>query len=489
MKYLFILVYAFLNLTVLASERQGLERSIAQITVYSQPPDFDAPWRKKNIKTSRFLGVMVRPGIVLISAHSIAYQSMIELNLVGDSSKVPMEVELVDFNVNLALLRPREAGALKGMTPIDIGPPLKINEVAALISGKNKQRLSRSPARLHEVSLNQASTSSYSFIFHLFEVRKTHGLGWSEPVLDTKGRLTGLAVGQDSDFVYAIPLKIIDHFLKDWMNGSYQGFPMLGLRFGGLDSPFLRRYLDIPQNETGVLITSILENSPYLDKLKVNDVLLKIGRESIGNNGYFNHKRWGRVHFIELLANYYAGDEIKLTVLRSHDTLEISANSRPYDQQMYLIPGYPFSGVKHLVFGGLLFQELNLGFLNTWGKKWQRRAPVEMVYKYLNENKPTRNGNKRIIILNRVLPDPHNKGYQGLSNVILLKVNGREVDSIPSLREALKHPRNKEKPVAVFEFYAAGGKIVLDYHGISVAHGRIAKNYQIHTDSTFFKNN
>ena len=477
----------FLSVKALA-KNTSYQSHVVQITVYSQEPDFDAPWRQKRVGSNVHLGVMVAREKVLVAAHAVAYHTMLELSLVGDSEKIPMVVSHVDYNANLALIEPKEKGALfkRKLKPIKLGNDIPMNTEVTLVYGRHRQRLYQAPARLREVSIKQVLTSSYAYSHYLFEVRKTTGLGWSELLVDKNNKMIGLAVGQDSETLYAIPVKIIKHFLKDTAAKKYRGFTMLGLGIRKLDSPHLRDYLNLEKDANGVLVSKVYGNSAFLDKLKPYDVITHFGDVPISRSGYYEHKVWGKVHFVDLLAGYHAGDKIKLTILRDGKKKVLSAVSRAYDQQEYLIPGYPFSGVSHLIFGGFLFQELNLGFLKTWGDGFHRTAPEEMVYKFSYHNEASKGQKKRVIVLNKVLSDPHNKGYQSLSNVIVREVNGRKIESFADLKEALKNPENPKKKLARFLFSAGGGEVILDYNGLDEAHQRIAKNYHIQEEKTFF---
>ena len=48
-----------------------------------------------------------------------------------------------------------------------------------------------------------------------------------------------------------------------------------------------------------------------------------------------------------------------------------------------------------------------------------------------------------IVILSQVLPDAFNLGYQDQRYQVLQKVNGRRVNTLAELREALNHPTDK----------------------------------------------
>ena len=143
-----------------------------------------------------------------------------------------------------------------------------------------------------------------------------------------------------------------------------------------------------------------------------------------------------------------------------------------------------------MVFLKMVFQELTKNYLLQWGREWKGLAPYDLLYLYEYKNLPQENPNERIVVLNRVLADSFNRGYTELRHLVLDEVNGRKIKSLEELKSVLR-----DQPVmhhgqryARFRFLHGGGEVILDYEGLSNAHARIAKTYEISTATSFFGN-
>lgn len=480
MRWLLPLILCFAG----AAAAQDFDNHVVQVVTFVQRPDFDSPWKKNEPTPAYHLGTLVGPRRILVSAHAVSNARSLEMSRVGDSRKYALKAAFVDYAANVALLEPEDPEALKGLTPLALGAPLKPGDQATLLSGTRGEKLVTVPLRLREVEVRRSGTSGLLMPHYYFEVRQTSGLGWSEPVI-VNGRLVGIAVGQSSNTVFGLPLDILRHVLADAASPRYRGFGRLGLTVKPLTSPDLRAYLKAANDRRGVLVTEVAPNSPFLGLVQPHDVLLQIGDTPISETGSYQNPAWGRMHFIAKIADFYAGDKVRLKIQRQGVIQDISGELKRYDPKEDFVPDLHEGLDAHLIYGGLLFQELSKNFLESWGDEWLTNAPEQFVFLYSFRNKAQ--GGKRQIVLNRVLADDFSKGYEKMANQLLYEVNGVAVHSLDELREALKKPI--EKPTgrfAVFQFTHGGGSIVLDYDGLKEAHERMAKHYNIYSDASFF---
>lgn len=471
-----------------ATSSDNFDKSITIIEVATQEPDFDNPWRGKQIDTTNHLGVVLSPKHILVTAFAVTHQTSIQVRLRGSANPVPAVIDLVDNNANLAILVPATGIDFGDVKPIKIGSDLAIGKTAELYSGRNKSRFISSPVRLHDIEVKEVLTSDYQYAHYLFQVHETKGLGWSEPVFNKARELLAITSGQDEDNLYAIPAKIIKHFWLDYQqNRPYLGFTSLGISIGHLNTPQIRAFIGVSRAQPGVMVTRVAKTSPFFGKLQQYDVITAIANHPIIGSGLYNHPAWGKISFIDIIADFHSGDQISMTVLRANKPLNITARGKPHNQNDALVPGFVTGPIPHLIFNGFLFQELSLGFLKTWGNSWLGRAPEPMVYIYKYRNNNDYEGRKRVIVLNRVLADPQNRGYQSLKNSILRSVNGIEIESMDDLRTALKNPTSIQDGHARFVFAYADGEVILHYTGLKAAHERIAENFNIKHGESFFE--
>jgi len=458
------------------------------VSVANQTTDYYSPWMKKDVETQTHLGTVVAPNRILMTAAALAGARLIEMQKFGSTTKIPLVPVFIDYEVNLALLKCDDPEALVGFRPLSTGGEVPLFANTKILTARNSLKLNEQRAILKQVTMQNSPTSSYALPNYGLEVQKSSGLGWSEPVV-VERTLVGLSVSQQGNLVQAIPAPVIRHFISDADSGRYRGFPFLGIATEPLISPYYRELLGAAASRGGIRITKVLATSPYLGALQRDDVLVAIGGTAIDAQGYFNHPHWGRVYFSYLINQKFAGDDLTLAVLRGGKPLTVTKTLRRFDRNRNLIPYFRADvDEPHLIFGGLVFQELSRPYLMTWGKNWERTAPNDFLFFWNYRNFPPPAPGERQVILNRVLADAFNIGYKDFWQAPLRQVNGKPVASIAALREVLATaPVVKDgKRFAVFNFSDDNGEIILSYEGVDEVHGRIAENYGVNDKNSFF---
>src|SRR5690606_7351009 len=131
----------------------------------------------------------------------------------------------VDYEINLALLEPTDAEALKGMQPVRFVDEVPLDSTLTVLRARDNNQLVSASATLQEVSIYSSVTSEYSFATYLLKTQQTT-LGWAEPLV--RGDVVAaVGSGQDSQYLHAIPGGIVNQFLRDVASGSYRGFPSI----------------------------------------------------------------------------------------------------------------------------------------------------------------------------------------------------------------------------------------------------------------------
>ncbi len=458
-----------------------LEKSIVAVTAYQQVPDYDSPWRQRPVRRETHFGTLVSGGLILVTADAVRYAKMVEFTRFGDSERRPLQVVFADEAADLAVLRPQNRDALQGMTPLPLGGNLKEGEAVDLVTDQASIKLLKTQATVKEVGIDGVGSLPFGLTHYTLELRQSRGFGRSEPLVK-EGQLMGLVVTQRSGEVLALPTRVLRHFLLDVQGrGKYRGFVRLGISVQDLDSATLREYLGAKGSRDGVLVTEVFTGSPFYKKLLPLDILIKVGDAKIDDKARYVTADWGPMHFIDMLLDFHGGDLLSLKVLRQGKSMTLSARLHRYHPEDDVIPGYREGGEKHLVVGGLLFQELSLGYLQTWGANWFKEAPVDFLKAWSFDNNPEKKG-ERLVILNQVYADTFNKGYEKYTNLILDTVNQSPVKSLDELSRWLeKHGRE----TWVFRFKGDGKTIVVGGKGLADAQKRIAEKYNIPKASLF----
>ena len=98
-------------------------------------------------------------------------------------------------------------------------------------------------------------------------------------------------MGQDVENIgYVIPTAVVNHFIQDYeKNGSYTGFPVLGVECQKMENPGLRKSMGMEDNQKGVLIGRIDPTVPSHKLLKPFDIILSFDGVGIANDGTGNN--------------------------------------------------------------------------------------------------------------------------------------------------------------------------------------------------------
>ena len=465
------------------------ERSIGILQVSKQEPDFNAPWKFKKVKNEFHLGAAIRTPlhnlVIITTAYAVEHGSSINFLPYFNHKRIPLETIFVDREINLALLTAQDPGELKGLIPLELGENLEIGEQVNIYTDQKNIKLEYLESELSGVEIYESLTSSYQSPHYLFSVNRKN-LGWAEPVVKD-GRLMALISGRGKEYTYAIPSMIIRHFIQDNYRAQYKGFPALGVYTQSLTSPMLRQYLKVKETSVGVRIAAIEADSPFVDDLRVNDVLVSIAGKKISQKQMIKHSEWGQVAYVLAYNSLYPGDSLSLEIMRDGNPLSFTRTLKKYRANNKLIWQYfPAAQVPHLIFGGLVFQELSLDYLETWGKSWRSKANSSLLYQWYYKNLNSLE-QKRVVVMTNVLADKINLGYESLQNKLLEKVNHISVRNMAEINSALGAPLEKNgKKYAIFEFSLGHGEIILSYQDLEKAHTRIAKRYGIHTKESFY---
>lgn len=487
-----ILVFSILfSSSLYAQHPAALQNSMVRIFAHKQEMDVHEPWKSGSVYTEEHVGTVVsyssakKKGI-LIKASALAFAKRIEMQIHNGIERIELRPRFVDPEVNLAVLD-ADTNALDSLRPLLVSDrELPIEEEVHLYYYDTENHITRIHSSLRTVNFGERSdTSSYSTINYVFKVPRKE-LGWSEPIL-SNGSIVALAVGQDDeDNVHSIPGSVISHFLKDNFE-NYRGFPTAGLRYTNLSSPYTREALGMDKKVQGVLVVEVKPQSAFSDKVFKGDVLLILDGKKINSNGNTQHPFWGEMPAGAMLYKHYTGDKIPLEVLRSGKLLKFTGTLKRHDSNSALIPYYITEPVPYVIVGGSVFQELNRPYLRAWGKNWLGDSPSSLAYLWQFKNSLASDKNKRAIVLNQVLPDSINKGYENIGNALVESVNNVEIHSLSDLKNALKKPLVKNKESFVLVKLAHGeGDLILPTSELKAANERVSNNYGVVDSTAFF---
>ncbi|MCB1232407.1 MAG: hypothetical protein KDN19_19320, partial [Verrucomicrobiae bacterium] len=180
--------------------------------------------------------------------------------------------------------------------------------------------------------------------------------------------------------------------------------------------------------------------------------IMTVAGHAIDSRGNYQHPLYGKLNFGHLVrGGAEVGDTVPMKVIRDGKPMDIDVKLERKAPDEYLIDAYMFDrGPRYLIMGGLLFQELTLPYLESWGENWDTRAPFKLVHAQAHPEQYEEEGRDKLVFLSQVLRTPSTLGYEELNSVIVTKVNGRQIKNIKDLDEAFRHP--DEKGIDTIEF-------------------------------------
>src|SRR5580693_3298851 len=94
--------------------------ALVRVNVTGQSYDYFRPWQKKTPFLKRALGAVLAKGRVLVTADLVANQNYVELERAESGEKIAANVQVIDYEANLALLEPTDKKFLDGITPLEV---------------------------------------------------------------------------------------------------------------------------------------------------------------------------------------------------------------------------------------------------------------------------------------------------------------------------------------------------------------------------------
>jgi hypothetical protein len=484
MKYscavMYFIVTIFLSLPLAA---QSMDDRVVYISVTSQKHDYASPWQKGEITRSSITGCVIEGKRILTTAYSISDHVLIEVMKKGESRKYPATVRIKDYHSGLAILTLDNEEFFDGLKPVNFPP-------AGAMTARNARVYkwdSLSSLKEYTAELAKSAIRFYEpgcgVLMHQFSTSMNDG-GNGEPVF-IDGMLAGISTGlsNETKTLFVIGTDVIQRMLKDASSGNYRGMPFFWISGVELQSDVnLREYFGVETGEGGVLVTEVPVASSGSEVLKKNDIILSINNRPLDDNGMYDSP-YGKLFYYGLIqVNRFVGDEINMRILRDRKKIDVRFTLKPIPDDCCAIPLISYDkDPRYYIFGGLVFQELTAGYLESVGQEWKQKADKRLLYYYDNmKSILPGDGINRVVVLSRVLPDPVNKGYQYYKDLILKKANSVRVIDIVHLKKIID---STDSRFIVLEFIGET-TVVLDRKTATQGEKLLLKTYNIGSPHT-----
>jgi S1-C subfamily serine protease len=443
-----------------------------EIYTRTNPPDLSSPWQSKGIKSTSGSGVIITGNRILTNAHVVANQVNVEVKREGMTRRYTAQVVHVGHECDLAILAVDDFTFFEGAIPMELGEtPVIRDSVSVYGFPMGGETISVTQGIVSRIEVSRYAHSGRSLL--LVQIDAAINPGNSGGPVISGGTMVGVAAQsiRSADNVgYMVPASIIRHFLADVKDGQYDGFPSMGVVYQSIENDSLRGALGLHVDETGVLLTGVNYGSSADGVLNAGDVLLEMDGIPIAEDLSVPWRENNRVQFAYLVHEKQVGDEMSLKVLRGQDRKDLNVVLKNTD---FLIPR-PNYDVKpsYYILGGLVFQPLTIDYFRLF-----KHAPPDFSYYvgYRNLRTPER---RQIILLSKVLAAPLTRGYHGLRNSIVARVQDQVPRDLPDLMRIIEKSSGPWLKVET----ESGKTLILSLEEARSLTGEIMKMYGISED-------
>jgi S1-C subfamily serine protease len=463
----------------LAQEALNVTDTVVKIYTTYHRYNYNMPWQMKGQESRSGSGCIIKGSRILTSAHIVSDYAFIQVRRAGQTKKYTAVVDMVAHDCDLAVLRVPDESFFASVKPISVGELPKIRDkvyVCGFPEGGDKLSITEGVVSRIEHS-NYAHSNAFLLACQIDAAINPGNSGG--PVIKDN-RLVGVAfqaAGSMEKVGYMVPPPIIEHFLKDISDGRYDGIPSLGVYCQRLENSDIRAYFDIADNQIGVLVTKVYQNSPATGTVRPGDIILNVDGKKVGNDGTIEIRTGQRTFFEHTVQCRQINEPVHLEILRNNKVMQARfALSRPINFWRLVSPEQYDVDPTYFIVGGLVFEPLTLNYLKEWGSHWSINAPFELVKYYARGEKTI--DRQQVVVLVKVLADELNAGYQDQENEVISSVNGRTISSIQELVKAFEENKGRYSVIRDENDYM----IVLDRQKVHRYGPAILKKYRISSD-------
>jgi S1-C subfamily serine protease len=451
----------------------GIEPSVVKVIVTKRAPDFFRPWTKAAPEQAAGSGVVIDGKRILTNAHVVIHASQVFVQMRKGGDQLNAKVVGIGPGIDLALLELADAEKLENVPAVPLAdelPELKsrVTVYGYPTGGDNLSITDGIVSRIEFAGYNYSAGGVRVQVDAALNAGNSGG-----PAVD-EGKIVGLVfskIAEAENIGYLIPPEEIRAFLADVEDGKYEGNCLMYDQFQSAENQALRKYLELPDDVTGVVVTRpYREDEDY--PLREWDVVTHVGEHAIDNQGYCDVRDGLRMRFMYYVARLAKQGKIELTIRREGEKKTVSVPVSP--RRDFLIPILEDEYPEYFIYGPLVFTAATQEYVrglggNGLGALLVLESPL-LARLYRPPSEP---GEQLVVIATRMFPHPIIKGYDNRPLGVVEKFNGKQVKNLRALAEML---RDCDEEFARFEMSDRSESIVFNRAELEAATEEILSN-------------
>jgi len=436
----------------------GVENSVVKVFSTMRYPEPFRPWTKQPPQEVTGSGVVIEGKRILTNAHVVLYASQVQIQPNQSGEKISATVVAVAPGIDLAVLQLDEEAFFDTHAPIKRASVLPEIKDAVLAYGF--------PTGGASLSITKGIVSRIEFTPYIFPVSGLRiqidaainpGNSGGPAIADDK--MIGLAfsqLGGAQNIGYIIPNEEVELFLADIADGKYDGKPAWFEETQRMQSPTLRTYLKLDHSVQGVIVHAPFAGTTD-NPLKSWDVVTRIGKVPVDDEGMINVGSNLRVRFDYVVQTIARNGKLPLTVLRNghEQAIELPVSSaRPM-----LIPDLMGAYPPFFIYGPVVFSIATtqmLGGIN--------RDQIDMVawsgspLFTRRGDGPSFPGEQLVVVSSPLFPHKLAKGFWPPVGWVVKSVDGIQIKNLTHLVEVLRDGRSE---FVTIDFFGRGTETII----------------------------
>jgi len=461
--------------------------AIVRVEVDTKQPNFRVPWNIGGMGSGNGTGFLISPNRFLTNAHVVSNSRLIYIKKFDDPKPYKARVVNVAHDCDLALLELESSvefeTGFKGVTPLEIGGIPKLNTTVIAVGypiGGDRISVTRGVvSRIDFRAYSHSGTDNHLAIQVDAAINPGNSGG---PVLQDN-LVVGVAFQGYSGSVaqntgYMIPVPVIERFLTDVKDGTYDFYVDLATSVINILNPAQRRALGLPNDGIGVMVADADAAGSAGGLLKTKDVLLSIDGHPIASDGFIEIEG-ERVDLNEIIERKFAGDTVEMEIWRNKKKEDLTIELKrfiPYTIQANQYDRQP----NFVLYAGLQFQPLDRSMM---GAHSIEDLNTRYQYSFFSQDEIYKE-RPQVVVLTEVLPDSTNTHLQDYVHKAVDSINGKKIRLLQDVHDALHgdiHEAGKED-FHVIRLQGESRPLVLKRSESEEAHKRIKAEYNVGFD-------